>query len=242
MIKAIFFDLDGTLLPMDENVFAMGYMSMLHEKVKDLGYTDKKMMMKSIYGGVGAMKLNDGSMSNYDAFWKYFATIYGDKVYDDLPVFSSFDANELKASKQFCEDNPLAKPIVEKAKELTGHAILSTNPIFPETATHVRLSFLGLTFEDFDFVTYYENYNYCKPNPKYFSSLLEKFDLKPEEVILFGNDTYEDAECALMCGIKCYLVGNYVIQNPKATHEFPHISMEEVIPTMEREVKEHIND
>ena len=242
MIKAVFFDLDGTLLPMDENTFAMGYMVMLHEKVKRLGYDDRNKMIKTIYMGAEVMKQNDGSMTNYDAFWKYFATVYGEKSLEDIPVFNEFYGNEFKASKQFCEDNPLAKPIVEKARELTGHAILSTNPIFPETATHVRLSFLGLTFDDFDYVTYYENSYYCKPNPKYFTDLLERFNLKPEEVILFGNDTYEDAECALMAGIKCYLVGNYIIRNPKATHEFPEIKMEDVIPTMEKEVAQHAND
>ncbi len=242
MIKAVFFDLDGTLLPMDENTFAMGYMAMLHDKVKCLGYDDRKKMIKTIYMGVEVMKQNDGSMTNYDAFWKYFATVYGEKSLEDINVFNEFYGNEFKESKQFCEDNPLAKPIVEKARELTGHAVLSTNPIFPETATHVRLSFLGLTFDDFDYITYYENSCYCKPNPKYFTDLLDRFNLKPEEVILFGNDTYEDAECALMAGIKCYLVGNYIINNPKATHEFPKIKMEDVIPTMEKEVAQHAND
>ncbi len=242
MIKAIFFDLDGTLLPMDENYFALNYMSMLHDKVKDLGYDDKKKMIKTIYAGCEAMKLNDGSMTNGECFWKYFASVYGEESLADIPVFNSFYGNEFKTSKQFCGENPLARPIVDKARELCQYVVLSTNPIFPKVATVVRASFVGLTFDDFDFVSHYDNCCYCKPNPKYFEDLLQKFNLKPDEVILFGNNTLEDGDCAFQAGIKCYLVGDNIIRDPRATHEYPILKMEEVIPTMEREVSEHAND
>lgn len=38
MLKAIFFDLDGTLLPMDENEFAKGYFGLLSNKMEKYGY------------------------------------------------------------------------------------------------------------------------------------------------------------------------------------------------------------
>ena len=87
--------------------------------------------------------------------------------------------------------------------------------------------------EDFDYLTYYENSTYSKPNPKYFKSLLEKFNLKPEEVVLFGNNTLEDGDCSAACGIRCFLVKGNIIYDPKAMGSYPEISMSEVIPTME---------
>ena len=63
----------------------------------------------------------------------------------------------------------------------------------------------------------------------YFKALLEKFKLDPSEVILFGNNTYEDGDCSHACGIKCYMVGDYVIDSPKAKNKFEHIKMDEVI-------------
>ena len=98
------------------------------------------------------------------------------------------------------------------------------------------MSYIGLKEEDFDYVTYYENSNYCKPNPMYFKELLNKFNLKPEEVIVFGNNTYEDGECAKLCGIECFMVGDYVINSSKTNAKFKHIKMEAVIDI----IKEYI--
>ena len=94
------------------------------------------------------------------------------------------------------------------------------------------MGFVGLEESDFDYYSYYENSKYTKPNPMYFKDILDKFNLKPEEVILFGNNTYEDGECALKLGIKTYLVKGYIIYNPKATHTFKEIEMKDVIPTI----------
>ena len=61
------------------------------------------------------------------------------------------------------------------------------------------MSYVGLTFDDFDYVTTYENSHNCKPNPQYFIDLLNKFNLKPSEVILFGNNTYAHCNYGCIC-------------------------------------------
>ena len=43
----------------------------------------------------------------------------------------------------------------------------------------------------------------------------DKFSLKPEEVIVFGNNDYEDGDCASALGIKVYLVDGYLIRSEK---------------------------
>ena len=53
---------------------------------------------------------------------------------------------------------------------------------------------------------------------------------------MFGNNTLEDGECALACGIKCYLVEGNIIYNPKAKNSFPIIKMEDIIPTIASEI------
>ena len=45
----------------------------------------------------------------------------------------------------------------------------------------------------------------------------------------------KDGECSYACGIKCYMVGDYLINHPKAKHTFIHISMNQVIDTIKRE-------
>ena len=61
MIKAVFFDLDGTLLPMNEDEFVKYYFGFLCQKVAHLGY-DKEELVKVIWAGTKAMIKNDGSI------------------------------------------------------------------------------------------------------------------------------------------------------------------------------------
>lgn len=233
MIKAVFFDLDGTLLPLNEDDFGKLYFSLLSQKMIPYGY-DQKELISIIWHGTKLMYLNDGKKTNYDVFWEFFANHYGNEKLKDRPIFDSFYTNEFKQTKIACKDNPLAKEIVKFCKDNNLLTILSTNPIFPKDGTMTRMSFVGLKESDFDFITFYENFNYCKPNPMYFKKLLEKFDLKPEEVIVFGNNTYEDGECAKSCNLKCYMVGDYIINSDKATFKFTHIQMDEVIDTIKK--------
>ena len=236
MIKAFFFDLDGTLVPINEKAFIEQYFKLLANKVAPLGYEPKK-LIETVWKGTEAMYKNDGSKTNYQAFWDVFAKVYGQERLKDIPVFNEFYATDFKKLKNYISPNPYASGIVKKAKELAGKVVLATNPIFPLVATETRMGFVGLKPTDFDFVTAYENFSYSKPNPKYFAELLKMFSLKPKEVIMFGNNPYEDGECALKVGIKTYLVGDYIIQGTKATHEFKHIELSEVIKTMEEEVR-----
>lgn len=228
MLKAVFFDLDGTLLPVDEDKFIKVYFKGLYEKVAEKGYTFDE-LVKVIWAGTKLMCQNDGKITNEEVFWAYFKSVYGESKLADKVLFDDFYVNEFKQVKAACDENPYAKDIISFCKENSLDVILSTNPIFPYNGTATRMGFVGLKPEDFKYVTAYENSSYAKPNPMYFKDLLEKFNLKPEEVILFGNNEYEDAWCAKQVGIKCILVGDYIIKNPNSNDKYPHIQMSEVI-------------
>ncbi len=230
MLKAVFFDLDGTLLPMDEERFVKIYFKFLYEHIKHRGYFEENKFYQDIFTGVKLMMKNDGSKTNEDVFWEFFKNEYGDKVLEDIPLFEEFYINQFKQTKVACEENPLAKDIVSFVKNNNLHCVLSTNPIFPRVGTITRMSFIDLVEDDFDYITAYENSSYAKPNPMYFKTLLDKFELKPDEVILFGNNTKEDFECARQAGIKCYLVGNHIIGNMS---DFDIIDMKDIIPTIQ---------
>ena len=235
MIKAIFFDLDGTLLPMDEKEFTNLYFSLLCKKVVPLGY-DPNSLINTIWTGTKLMYKNDGSKTNEKVFWEHFEKTNGKEKLKDKKVFDNFYKNEFYNTKIVCKENPLAKDIVNFCKEKVGKVILSTNPIFPKDGTIARMSFIGLKENDFDYVTAYENSSFCKPNPMYFKDLLNKFNLKPDEVILFGNSIQEDGECASSLGIKVYMVGNNIIPFQEAKNTYEYIKMEDIIPTIEKEL------
>ena len=226
MLKAVFFDLDGTLLPMDEEMFIKLYFKLLCVRLAPTGY-DSEELVGVIYKGITAMFKNDGSKTNEEAFWEVFKNHYGEDKMCDKEYIDEFYVNEFKDVKKACGENSLAKEIVKFCNDNNLIVGLSTNPLFPKAGTLTRMSFVGLEESDFDFVTTYEDCYYSKPNPMYFKALLDKYNLKSDEVILFGNNTLEDGDCASLLGIKVYMVGDCIIN--KGVNKYEHIKMDEVI-------------
>ena len=62
-ITTVLFDLDGTLLPMDQDVFVGDYFGRIAAKVAPAGY-DPKQLIDTIWSGTAAMVKNDGSKPN----------------------------------------------------------------------------------------------------------------------------------------------------------------------------------
>ena len=63
MLTTILFDLDGTLLPMDQDLFVKTYLGLLARKMAPEGY-DPKLLVECVWKGTEAMYRNDGSRSN----------------------------------------------------------------------------------------------------------------------------------------------------------------------------------
>ena len=191
MFQTILFDLDGTLLPMDQDQFTYTYFKELAVKLAPLGF-DPKALAGNIWAGVAAMVKNDGSVTNEEAFWREFSHIYGETVRNYIPVFEEFYANEFQKAQSVCGFSPESKEIVEKIKKAGYQVVLATNPIFPAIATQSRIRWAGLEPEDFLCYTTYENCSFSKPNPKYYEELLAKLGLDPKECLMVGNDVTED--------------------------------------------------
>lgn len=190
-VKAVLFDLDGTLLPMDQEKFVKSYLGLLAKRLAPRGYEPEK-FIQTMWAGVGAMVKNDGSCTNEEAFWKVFTAAFGEVSLKDKPFIDEFYREEFNQIQTVCGFNKAAKEVVELVKATGKIAVLATNPLFPHTATENRMRWAGLEPEMFDAYTTYENCHYCKPNPKYYQELLEKLGLNPEECMMVGNDFDED--------------------------------------------------
>ena len=219
-ITTILFDLDGTLLPMDQDRFTEAYFKMLTKKLLPHGYEPKK-LIDSIWVGTAAMVRNTGQQTNEEAFWKKFTELNGEQVLADKPLFEEFYQKDFQQVKDFCGYNPKAAQMVAALKQRGFRLALATNPIFPAVATESRIGWAGLAPEDFEWYTTYENSSYCKPNPDYYRVLLEKLKVQPEECLMVGNDASEDA-AALKVGMSFFLLADCLINKEnKDISEYP---------------------
>ncbi len=221
MVKTILYDLDGTLLPMDMEVFTNAYFGYLVKKMIPYGY-EKDSLIKAIWGGTKMMVKNDGNKTNEDAFWEYFLKEGNSKI-EDKEIFNEYYEVEFDQVKAHVGFNEKVPALIKKVKELGLRQALATNPIFPSVATKKRVSWAGLSTDDFEYFTTYENSHFCKPNPKYYEELLKKIDAKPEECLMIGNDVEEDMVAASSLGIKVFLVTDWMLNpNNKDISAFPH--------------------
>jgi FMN phosphatase YigB (HAD superfamily) len=228
MIKTILFDLDGTLLPMDQELFLKAYFGGLVKTLVPHGY-DGEAIIKSIWAGTGAMVKNDGSRSNEAVFWDSFCKFFGPDARSDEPVFQNFYETAFQNVRESCGFDPRAAEAIRDIKAMGYRVILATNPLFPPIATQSRVRWAGLQPEDFELITTYDNSSFCKPNLSYYEEILSKCNLKPEECVMVGNDVAEDMVAAKL-GMKVFLLTDCLINKAGADiHQFPHGSFPELI-------------
>lgn len=228
MIKTVLFDLDGTLLPMDQNSFLKDYFGRLIKKMVPHGY-DSELLQKSIWACTKAMIQNDGTRSNEEAFWHRFTEIYEKDVRSDEPVFLDFYKNEFQEVRHSCGFDQRAVDVIHELKERGIRLVLATNPLFPAVATQSRIRWAGLTPEDFEWITTYENASFCKPNLDYYREILVKLNLQPEECLMVGNDVEEDM-IAESLGMRVFLLTDCIINpNKMDIHVFSHGGFPELL-------------
>lgn len=213
-MKAILFDLDGTLLPLDEKLFVDIYFTELSKVFSEYNIESNK-LVEAIWTATHEIIKNDGKRTNEEAFWEKFKSIINIDLSNVKEVLEKFYANEFFTKLKKCSaENNLAKVAVNLAKKNGRKVVLATNPVFPIDAL-VRLKWTGLDIDDFDYVTHYSNSSFSKPNPKYYLDLCEKLDVEPKECLMIGNDERQDIFAASSAGMNCYLVTDYLYTYPE---------------------------
>ena len=235
MIKVVLFDLDGTLLPMEQEKFIEAYFGGLVKKLIPHGY-EPKLLINGIGAGITATVANDGSVTNEEVFWKTFSSIVGERVKEDEAVFFDFYKNEFQEVKYSCGYEEASRKVLDYLKEKGMRIVLATNPLFPSIATESRIRWAGLVPEDFELFTTYENSHFCKPNTKYYEEILDKLGVSAEECLMVGNDVTEDM-VAEKLGMKVFLLTDCLInKEEKDISQYPNGGFLELMEFLAKEL------
>lgn len=209
MITTILFDLDGTLLPMDTEIFTKRYFAELAIKLKE--YFTPEEVAKNIWTSTKYMIGNiDPNKTNEEAFFEDF---YGRINHEEKilnPIFEDFYEKDFNNIKNVATQNKYIIEAVKLLKDKGYNLVVATNPLFPEKAILHRIEWAGLNKEDFMFITSFEKMHYCKPQLKFYEEILDNISKQPFNCIMVGNDIEEDM-IAKTLGMKTYLIEDHII-------------------------------
>ena len=210
-IKVVLFDLDGTLLPMDQAEFINQYFKGLVTCAVMHGY-DAMAAKAALSQGIKYIATNDGSRTGEEAFWAGFCEVLGDVRADIEPHFEKFYEKDFDKIISLAKPNEEARSAVLAVKAMGLRVVLATSPYFPKVATHKRARRAGFLPSDFELITTYENSHFAKPALEYYTELIEKLGVAPEECLMVGNDALEDM-IAERIGMKVFLMPSCLINS-----------------------------
>lgn len=206
----LFFDLDGTLLPIETSAFMKAYTRSLGEFAHDHGM-DGRAVMGALFEGVKAMAANDGSRSNHDVFWPVFSKLTGTNAEEVEALFDEYYAGPFNEISKLATPNPAAAKAIATLKEKGYTLAVTTMPMFPLAAVHARLRWAGLDPNDFIFVTDYATATSVKPHTAYYEEALRRAGVAASDVLMVGNNTREDG-AATKTGADIYFVTDHAIE------------------------------
>ena len=226
-MKTIFFDLDGTLLPQDLDVYIKDYFGYLVKFMTPYGF-DPKRLPVSVWKGVNAMVVNDGSCTNQERFWQVFEQEEGPVTPEIRDAFNRFYATDYNKAQEVTWKAPQAAVLIDRLKERGHRLIMATNPLYPQIASAERTQWAGLAPNDFELITSYENCTYCKPNIRYYTEICENIGEDPKNCIMIGNHTGEDL-IAREIGMDVFILTDCLIDEDHVDlTDVPHGSFDEL--------------
>lgn len=212
-VRAVLFDLDGTLLPLNIDTFMPRYTAAVVGAYQRALGVD---VLPAIMSGVKKIFASDGERIVNDVYADSVSAELGQPRERLMAIYEQFVAAEAPALQEGIAANPAARAAVEAARGAGKKTALATMPVFPRSFTRLRLAWSGVPAEHFEAITSLETSRYCKPHPGYFKETAAMIGVEPGECLMVGNDLLMDLEGAAAAGMAtCLVEGPYAVLNKK---------------------------
>jgi len=196
-IRAVLFDLDGTLLSNDMTVFLPHYFELLSAHLAHILEPDE--FMARLMQATQEMLGNDGRDTNEEVFAAAFYPLAGHSREEMEALFLDFYVEKFPALQKYTRRKSGARQVVQIAFDLGYDVVIATNPLFPAIAIEQRLAWAGVADFPYRLVTSYENSRATKPNLIYFRQILEAIDQPPEASLVVGDEDMDMVAARLGC-------------------------------------------
>jgi len=207
-VRAILFDLDGTLLDLDLDDFLARYFAALELAAVPLAAhtANGAAIMPALHSATRAMMLDRSKATNRDVFFAQFAARTGIDLEEHWDVFEAFYHDVFPNLADTARPAQGGREAVETARALGLKVAVATNPIFPRVAVDQRLIWAGLGDIEFDLITTYEEMTACKPHARYYRQAADLLGVRPDQCLMVGDDHVLDLAAADV-GMRTYYVG-----------------------------------
>jgi FMN phosphatase YigB (HAD superfamily) len=201
-LKAVLFDLDGTLLDVDINIFMDHYVNALAAHVAHM--VPPQRFVPCLMQGSQAMLANDGRDTNQAVFDQVFFPCAGLSREELEPVFMDFYTNAYPKLRQYTRRKPEARLAVRAAFDRGWDVVIATNPLFPLVAVQQRMEWAGVAGFPYRLITHYKNSRAAKPNLLYFKQVLDVIGHPAEACLMVGDEDLDMVAAEL--GLTTFLV------------------------------------
>lgn len=214
MKNTIIFDLDGTLLPMDNDLFLKTYISSISQFFsQDI---DPNRFAKALLEASELTIMDNTPEKNETTYMKYFGELLGVDPNTYHNKFYDYYKTTFDICKKTTSESKEMKKAVSILKEKGYDLVIATNPLLPLISNLKRIKWAGLNTDDFIHITSFESCTSCKPRKAFYQEVLTNINKSPEECIMIGNDTRDDLSI-MQLGVETYLITDCIIEHNEQT-------------------------
>lgn len=200
-IRAVGFDLDGTLLDLDPG-FISQYLDAMDRIVSPrLRYPR---LSEAILASTAVMCAHDGSRPLADVFYEDFFGRTGLPREAVEAEFTRFYEKEFAQLSFLGRPVPGVHGVLAEVRGLGLKVALLTNPVFPAAAVLERLRWAGLEEVPFDWMASFEGVFAAKPQSAFYLEAARRLDIAPQHWLMVGNDLNDDILPAVRAGMQGY--------------------------------------
>ncbi len=216
MTLTLLFDLDDTLLGNNMDQFLPVYLQALSSHMAPSA--DPRQMVKTLLAASAQMLQNtrpDRTLEEvFDAGFYPPLGIKKEQVRDILDTFYAEEFPKLQGITQF---RPEAVALVKTVLARGYRVAIATNSLFPSTAVRQRLSWAGLSPDEFPFalIPSFHTFHFAKPNPAYFAELMAKLAWPDGPVVMVGDSLVDDMISARQAGLATFWVTPRAVSLPE---------------------------
>lgn len=220
-IKAILFDLDGTLLRVQMSEFIPRYVAGLATCCADL--VSPRKFTEAMLGAIRSLIrfAGAGERTNEQrllGFLQQQLSLAEDLLHER---FEGYRHDGLEDLAELVKPIPQARSILQYCLQAELPVALATNPVFPRFVVDARLRWGGLEDLDFAYLTSYENSCFCKPHAGYFLEIADHLGVAPETCLMIGNDNQQDLAAA-GARMQTFWVDTWAVQREGAAWPCEH--------------------